>query len=769
MPGAGVLLVLLVAQETPPALQPVPFDRVRLSDSFFAPRIETNRKVTIEACLDQCEKTGRIRNFAVAGGLVEGQHEGLLYNDSDLYKVLEGIAYSLKAQPDAKLQARADAIIDQIAAAQRKDGYLDTYIQLVEPGKRWKNERDDHELYCAGHLIEAAVAYEQATGERKLLDVAIRFADCIDKEYGWGKHQEATGHEELELALMKLHRRTGEGRYLKLAQFFLDVRGKKDRGTALFGEYAQDHLPVREQSEVVGHAVRAMYLYSGMADVAAATGDRTLLAPLEKIWKDLVERKMYVTGGIGSSGANEGFTKPYDLPNDTAYCETCAAIGMALWNHRMFLLTRDMRYADILEREVYNNVPAGVSLSGDRFFYDNPLASRGDNERVPWFDCSCCPTNIVRFLPAMGERIYAVSKSDLYVILYAASTAEVEVAGTKVRIAQETDYPHSGQIRITVDPEKPARFALHLRIPGWCVNWGAGVPREPPQAPHPAESRDYVTDRTWTSGDFVVLNLDMPPRRIHADWAVEADRGCVALARGPIVYVLEAADNGGHAQNLVLPSKSELEPGFEPSLISTATAIRAQGEALLAGYPRRTVTEPRELIAIPYCLWANRGKSEMIVWIPETAKVAEFAGVGSTAEQNGVHLLASHCWPGDTLRALNDGKLPKSSADESIPRMTFWSHRGTEEWVEMVFEKPRLLSSCRVIWFDDTGRGSCRVPESAQLLVLTEGKWSKPIAIGVAKDVDNRAVFAPIEAEAVLLQVHLAKDFSAGILEWQVE
>ncbi|HEV8111348.1 MAG TPA: glycoside hydrolase family 127 protein [Planctomycetota bacterium] len=768
-----MLLALVLALQAQtlaePALVPVPFQRVRVTDSFFAPRIATNRKVTIETCLAKCEETGRIRNFAVAGGLEEGKHEGLLFNDSDLYKVLEGIGYALASAPDPALEKRVDAIVAKIAAAQREDGYLDTYFQLVEPENRWKKEKDGHELYCAGHLIEAAIAYEQATGKRQLLDVAIRFADCIDKEYGWKKHQEATGHEELELALAKLFRRTGEKRYLELAKFFLDVRGKKDRGTALFGEHAQDHAPVREQSEVVGHAVRAMYLYCGMADVAAATGDATLLAPLTRIWDDLVGKKMYATGGIGSSASNEGFTKAYDLPNDTAYCETCAAIGMALWNHRMFLATRDTKYADVLEREVYNNVPAGVSLSGDRFFYDNPLASDGSHERVPWFDCSCCPTNVVRFLPAMGERVYATSGSDLYVILYAASTADVEISGKKVRITQETDYPRSGHIRIRVDPEEPVQFALHLRIPKWCESWGAVLPRDPP-IPDPVEkSGDYVIDRPWRLGDFLVLDLQMPPRRVHADRAVDADRGRVALARGPIVYAFEAADNGGHARNLVLPPKAELEPGFEPTFLSAATAIRARGEALQAGYPIRRATAPCDLIAIPYCLWANRGKNEMVVWIPESASLAEYPGVGATLEHDGVHLSASHCWHSDTLLALVDGRVPQSTTDDSVPRMTFWDHRGTEEWIEMRFDQARSISSSRVRWFDDTGRGRCRVPQSAQLALLVEGRWRVAGNVGLERDVDNKTEFMRVEVSGVRLDLQLAKDFSAGVLEWQIE
>jgi DUF1680 family protein len=750
---AAALLVLALQA---PRLEPVAFRRVHLADGFFAPRIEANRKVTIEACLAKCEETGRIRNFAVAGGLETGKHEGLLFNDSDVYKVIEGVAYTLAGAPDPVLEKRTDAIVEKIAAAQREDGYLDTYFQLVEPENRWKKEKDGHELYCAGHLIEAAVAYEQATGKRKLLDVAVRFADCIGKEYGWGKHQEATGHEELELALMKLFRRTGEKRFLELAKFFLDVRGKKDRGTPLFGEYAQDHLPVREQTQVVGHAVRAMYLYCGMADVAAATGDATLLAPLVRIWNDLVGTKMYATGGIGSSAANEGFTRGYDLPNDTAYCETCAAIGMALWGHRMFLATGETRYADVLEREVYNGVPSGVSLSGDRFFYENPLASRGDRERVPWFDCSCCPSNVVRFLPAMGERLYATTSSEVHAILYAASTAEIDLGGKSVRLAQVTDYPRSGDVRFKVGAAAPIRFALCLRVPDWCEAAsvepaGSAVRRKKPG------NDEIVVEREWKDGDAVLLHLAMPPRRVHADPNVVADHGRVALARGPVVYALEAADNADRALAVCLPPDAKVEEGFEPGLLGGTTVLRAK-------------TKPADLVAIPYCLWANRDPGAMLVWIAEEPGLAETLALRMRAMQNGVRLDASHCWRTDTLLALNDGVLPKSSADESIPRLTFWDHKGTKEWVEMEFESTRAVHAVRVYWFDDTGHGGCRTPASARVLVRDGETWREVAgSLPVLPDRWNPAEFPPATTGAVRIEVALRPGFSAGILEWQVE
>jgi DUF1680 family protein len=767
-----LLALLLQAQAPGPAqtqgLAPVPFQNVKITDAFFAPRIETNRKVTIPACLDQCESTGRIRNFDVASGKVEGKHEGLLFNDSDVYKVLEGAAYALKSAPDPVLEKRVDAIVDSIAAAQREDGYLDTWFQLVEPDMKWKKEREGHELYCAGHLIEAGVAYAAATGKTKLLDVGRRFADAIDREYGPKRHQEATGHEELELALVKLWKATGEKRYLDLASFFVEVRGKKDRGTALFGEYAQDHLPVRDQPEVVGHAVRATYLYCGMADVAAATGDSTLLAPLVRFFDDVTGKKMYVTGGIGSSGSNEGFTRAFDLPNETAYCETCAAVGMALWAHRMFLSTGETRYADVLEREVYNNVPAGVSASGNRFFYDNPLASRGDAERVPWFECACCPPNVARFLPSIGERMYAVGSREIHVLLYAQSTAELELSGRKVKIEQQTEYPRSGNVRIVVTPTGRMAFALHLRVPGWCSK--ATVEPATDAVRHQANPGDeFVFDRPWKAGDSVVLNLEMPPRRIRADPAVEADRGRVALAKGPVVFALEGVDHLGSVLNLSLPADAEIAEAFDARLGGT-TVLKAKGVAAFAKNPFERSTRPADLLAIPYALWANRGKGEMVVWIPEDPALADVPGGGVALVRGGDRLSASHCGRGDTLAALDDSRLPRSSSDGSIPRLTFWDHKGTKEWIQIELGAPKRIRSTRVYWFDDDPKGGCRTPAAARVLVRTGDSWRIAAPeLGVEKDRFNVASFPPVETSAVRVEVDLRPGASAGVLEWRIE
>ena len=773
--GTAALLASLAApaQEVSPmpdTLQAVSFEKVSIEDRFWLPRIRTNREVTLEANLAKCAETGRLRNFAVAGGLVEGEFEGRRYNDSDVYKVLEGAAYTLAQERDPELEVRIDEIIDWIAAAQGEDGYLNTYYTLVKPDRRWMEIDHGHELYCAGHLIEAAVAYRRATGKEKLLEVAARFADCIDREFGPGKRQDPPGHEELELALVKLAEECGEERYAKLAAFFLDRRGQAEGRERLFGEYCQDHRPVREQERVVGHAVRAMYLYSGMADVARHTGDASLLDPLLRIWDDVTRHQMYVTGGIGSSASNEGFTRPFDLPNDTAYCETCAAIGMGLWNHRMALLTREARFADLMERELYNNVLSGVSLSGDRFFYQNPLGSKGDRERVPWFDCSCCPTNVVRYVPGVGGRVYARDEGTVYVLLYVQSSAVIGSGRTPVaRIRQRTDYPWSGKVEIEAETSGP----VHLRIPDWC------------EEPRVLEKNGEMRTHEGLAGQWLLhwvpegvgthrirLDLAMEPRRVHADERVAADRGRVALRYGPMIYALEGIDHGGHARNLVLPPEAELSAEWREDLLGGCVVLRAEGIAV-DEVDGEVVETPTELTAIPYCLWNNREKGEMVVWIPESAELAELPGEAGKARQGGAVLSASHTWGGDSLLALNDGELPEQSDDHSLPRHTFWDHKGTAEWLQYGWRGERELSRSRVYWFDDTGRGGCRVPQAWRLLVRAGDDWREVRllegqAFTTKLDAFNEVLFEPVATDAIRMEVRLREGFSGGVLEWEV-
>ncbi|WP_276358062.1 glycoside hydrolase family 127 protein [Cohnella caldifontis] len=593
--------------------QPVPFTKVSIEDAFWRPRLETLNEVTIKACLAQCEATGRISNFAKAGGRMEGPFEGIYFNDSDVYKVLEGVAYLLMSNRDSELEAETDRIIDFIASAQEPDGYLCTYFTLAAPDKKW-TDMEKHEMYNGGHLIEAAVAYYEATGKRKLLDAACRLADHYDRVFGPGKRHWVEGHEEIELALVKLYRVTHEERYWKLALWLLEERGhgygqgeiweKEEWGPA----YCQDDVPVRDIERVTGHAVRAMYLYTAMADVVHASGDPAYVEALHRVWAHTVERNMYVTGGIGPSRHNEGFTRDYDLPNETAYCETCAAIAMAFWNHRMNLLFGDARYADVVEREMYNGALAGISLSGDKFFYVNPLASKGDHHRVEWFGTSCCPTNLVRYLPSIGQYAYARTGDGLAVNQFLNGEAEFAIGdGLNVKLSQKTNYPWDGRIELTVHPERAANFAVRLRVPGWCRGYRLEVCGAPISGAEALTDRGYlVLDRRWSPGDSVVLELDMPVEAVRARAEVEADRGRIAIQRGPIVYCVEQADNPDLTYDaFALSAREPLIVRHRPELLGGVTVLMGRAE------------DGKPCLLVPYYAWDNREKGFMQVWIRE--------------------------------------------------------------------------------------------------------------------------------------------------------
>ncbi len=624
------------------ALMPVPFTNVRMEDEFWRPRIDVNHDVTVGHCLDWCESTGRISNFAKAAGLMDGKFEGIYFNDSDVYKVLEGAAHALALRDDPVLDRRVDAVIEKIAAAQDDYGYLNTYYTLVEPNQRWTNLRVRHELYCAGHLIEAGVAHYEAMGKRTLLDVAIRFADLIDSIFGPNKRHGVPGHEEIELALVKLHRMTGEERYLRLAEFFVEERGRPN-GRELYGESLQDHLPIREQTEIVGHAVRAMYLYSAVADLAGINGDAGYFNAMDRIWNDLTGQKMYITGGIGVWDHHEGFSRGYDLPNEKAYAETCASIALALWAHRLNSLYADARYADLLERVLYNGILSGVSLDGDKFLYVNPLASHGPEtfntsggkegeskqHRQHWFRCACCPSNVVRFIPQVGGFAYAHDEKDIYVNLYVASHAEIPLSENRISIRQETAYPWDETIKLTIEPENTETFGVLLRIPGWCDN--ARLKVNGHKIDKPLMEHGYARiERQWSAGDAIELRLPMPVRRIQSHPNVLPNMGRIALQRGPLVYCLEGIDNGGRVMDISLPDNSRLRAKYKPNLLGGAVVIEGKGlRRIDRGDPDRLYrdafyeTEKQKVMAIPYCLWDNRKPGEMVVWIPRHPSLSE--------------------------------------------------------------------------------------------------------------------------------------------------
>lgn len=625
-------------------LQSVDFSHVTITDAFWKPKQEKVATATLAACIFQTEqKTGRIRNFEKAARRKGEKHEGIYYDDSDVYKALEAIAYSLKNRPDVKLEQKADEWIDKIAAAQEPDGYLNTYYTLTGLDKRWL-DMEKHEDYCAGHLIEAAIAYYQTTGKRKLLDVAIRFADHIDNTFRVPNRHWVSGHQEIELALMKLYHLTGNDRYLKLADWYLDQRGRgygkgviwkdgKDDG------YCQDTLPVKEQTEITGHAVRAMYLYTGAADVAAVTHDPGYMQAMKTVWKDVVYRNMYVTGGIGTARkSNEGFSEDYDLPNAAAYCETCASVGMVLWNQRMNSMTGESQYIDVLERSLYNGALDGLSLSGDRFFYGNPLASTSagaalqEPGRSEWFGTACCPSNIARLVASLGSYLYGVSDKGIWVNLYVASSASLKVGKSDVSLRVESDYPWSGNVKLALDPARNTPFALRLRIPGWAKN--VAVPgdlyRFADTSPSKIdvllngkpvryrEEKGYaVLEREWKKGDVIELTLPMPVRRVAARAEVKDNRNRLALQRGPLVYCVEGADNPGKVWNFILPPTTELTAQSHKVLDEPVIAIRAQVQAVEpAGDGLSLQMQPWTLTAIPYYTWANRDNYEMQVWLP---------------------------------------------------------------------------------------------------------------------------------------------------------
>ena len=610
-------------------LQAIPFTHVRIEDAFWAPRRAANRDISLPLSLDKLAEAHNLGNLELAAaGATEG-FIGPVFADSDVYKALEAVAYSLATDPDPGLEGRLDAIIALIVAAQRPDGYLNTAYQVSRGlDKRWTNLRDDHELYCAGHLFEAAVAHFQAIGKRTLLDVAIKFADHIDSVFGDGpgKRPGYPGHPEIELALVKLWRVTGEQRYFDLARFFVVSRGSaffaEEHGTPreeYQGEYWQDHRPILEHSSIVGHAVRAGYLYAAAVDVAAETGNAALLEMTERVWDRTVSQRMYVTGGIGSSAHNEGFTGDYDLPNLTAYQETCASVAMMLWSQRLNLVTGEAKYADILELALYNGFLAGVSLDGSRYFYVNPLASDGQHHRQEWFGCACCPPNVTRTLASLGSYAYAASDKGFWVNLYIQGGARVEIGGQTVSLDVATDYPWDGKVKITVNLGADAAFVLRLRVPAWCEAAQVQV-NGTPLPDTPADKGYLVLDRAWTAGDVVDLDLTMPVRRIAAHPLVAEDRGCLALARGPLVYCVEDCDLPVPASALALPAYAEMteQTEFFGGILTLTGTGEASAEQQWPGGLYRTAAPPVPIpvTAVPYYAWDNRAPGGMRVWIP---------------------------------------------------------------------------------------------------------------------------------------------------------
>ena len=809
-------------------VHPVPFTAVHFTHGLLHERQANNAAVTLSFALDQCESSGRLKNFDLAAEVMRRRAAGETnfqikpptkypFDDTDVYKALEGAAFCLRLQPDATLSNRVEQFIQHVAAAQESDGYLYTFRTMHpdSPGHGWigkqrweKDPQLSHELYNLGHLYEAGFAHAQATGSRSLLDICLQSAELLQKDFGDGEPRISPGHQVVEMGLAKLYRQTGDRRWLNLVKFFLDNRGSGS-------EYSQDHKPVIEQDKAVGHAVRANYLYSGMADYAALSGDQRYLAAITKIWDNVVGTKLHLTGGCGALASGEAYGKDYELPS-RCYNETCAAVAFLFWNHRMFLMTGDAKYMDVFERTLYNGALSGVSLSGDRFFYPNPLEYDGSAKnnhgfagRAEWFGCACCPPNVLRTLASLGDYAYATQADKLFVNLYAQGEATATVASNKVKLEQTTEYPWNGKIKLRVTPEKPGEFTLCLRIPGWVdgkplpsdlytyddstpAKWtlkvngkkieirGSGRESAPTRpeasksrfASAAAESGFATITRVWKSGDIVALDLPMPVRRVAGNPKIAATRNQVALERGPIVYALEGVDNNGSIFDTVLPASAKITPEHCDNLLGGVTVLKIDGaERAVRNDAGKLETKPAKLLAIPYATWANRGLAPMAVWLARDAATARPTPKPTLASQ--AKVTVSFARGGMSLAPINDQLVPQNFTDGFAPNFDFWPHKGTAEWVAYEFLQPVTVKSVCVSWFDDTGAGECRLPASWRVLYRSaEGKWEPLKNTGdysIRKRDPVKVAFDAVTTQALRLEVQLPRDFSAGLYEWEVE
>ncbi|RFM28572.1 glycoside hydrolase family 127 protein [Deminuibacter soli] len=789
---AGLALFCAVgatAQQRDYPIQPVAFTAVHFTDHFWGPKVNINADVTIPYLLEMCRENGRIDNFLrAAKKLNDGKMTVYPFDDTDLFKAIEGASYSLQVKKDPALEKYLDSLIAIIGAAQEPDGYLYTFRTMNAPkphewiGKeRWKNDPMlSHELYNAGHLFDAAVAHYQATGKTALLNIALKYADLLVATFGPGKEQEYPGHQIVETGLVKLYRVTGEKKYLDLAKFFLDVRGPN--GDA----YHQSNKKVVDQHVAEGHAVRAAYMYSGMADIAALTGDQRYLMAIDDIWKDVAEKKLYITGGIGATGNGEAFGGDYDLPNMSAYAETCASIANVYWNNRMFLLHGDAKYIDVLERTLYNGVLAGVSLSGNRFFYPNPLASMGQHERSAWFDCACCISSMSRFLPSVAGYVYAQDNNNLYINLFASNKATLHLSNGSVSLHQQTEYPWQGRVAVTLDTVANAGFTLRIRIPGWVkeqpvpgnlYRFAAVKEQQVPVTINGhivayKEEKGYaVLQHNWKNGDVITIDFPMQVQKVIARDAVKADAGRFAFQYGPVVYCLESKDNADSTvQNITVDTASAVQVQYVSNLLNGVTTLTTNGTALthIAG-SEAAVAKPVTVTAIPYYAWCNRGAADMEVWIPYRASLAVAKPLPAIASKSRVtvSLKNKRVW-----HALNDQYVPASSADNSGLYLHFWPAKDTTEWAQYDFDKPYTISQSKVYWYDDGPWGGCRLPASWKLYYKKDGTWvpvSNTTPYNTQKDQYNAVQFQPVTTTALRLEIQLPQNNSSGIHEWSVE
>ena len=778
-------------------ITPVPFTSVKVTPgTFWGQRLEASRNTTIPLAFSKCESEGRYKNFENAAQHLKDPSKvfkvngvGYSFDDTDPYKTIEGASYILQTYPDKKLRAYVDSVIDIIATAQEPDGYLYT-ARTQNPAdphhwagdRRWVKEEDlSHELYNLGHMVEGAVAHWQATGSTKFLDIARRYADVVCKEVGPNPGQACVvpGHQIAEMALCRLYLATGEKKYLDEAKFLLDYRGK----TQIKQEYSQSHKPVVDQNEAVGHAVRAAYMYAGMADVAALTGDKSYIDAIDCIWDNIVTKKLYITGGIGATSSGEAFGKNYELPNMSAYCETCAAIGNVYVNYRLFLLHGESKYFDVLERTLYNGLISGVSLQGDGFFYPNPLESMGQDQRQAWFGCACCPSNISRFIPSLPGYVYAVKDKDVYVNLFLSNKSELTVGKKTVALSQQTNYPWDGDITITIDKNTVGEFALKIRIPGWVK--GKVVPSDlysytdgkrlgyrvsvNNQELYP-EIRDYITiDRKWKKGDKVQIHFDMEPRVVRANNKVEADRGMVAIERGPLVYCAEHPDNDFDIFSALVNQEPQFQFGKTEIAGTSVVTLTTDAQTLEFNKQGKLLVKDQTLTLIPYYAWCHRGSGKMRVWLSQDLRATTPTQPATLASQSKV----SSGSKVPAISSINDRLVPKDENDRSMPYTHWWPKKGGTEWLSYEFPAEATVQSCTVYWFDDAPWGGCRVPKSWRILYQdAQGQWQPvtdadhyPTTKGAACTVN----FSPVKTKALRLEVTQPDDFSSGLFEWSVK
>lgn len=794
---AGFLLLIagpaLAQDKQDYPITPVPFSKVIIEDDFWLPKIRTNHDVTIPIAIQKSRETGRIDNFKIAGGLQEGQFcSQYPFDDSDVYKIIEAASYSLQTFPDAKLEANIDSLIYFIGEAQEDDGYLYTTRTIGKNvhewagSKRWEMVHElSHELYNLGHMYEAAVAHYTATGKRSLLDIAIKSADLVCQEFGEGEGQiaDVPGHQEIEIGLVKLYRATNDERYLNQAKFFLDIRGRQGVGNPK--KYDQSHIPVTQQSEAVGHAVRGAYMWTAMADIAAITGDVAYMEAIDRIWHDVVDGKYYINGGIGATNHGEAFGESYQLPNMSAYCETCAAVGNAFWNHRMFLMTGDSKFIDVLERSMYNNILDGVSQSGDHFFYPNPLASYGQHERQEWFGCACCPPNVARFLPSMPGYIYAQQDTDVYVNLYISSETTFDVAGKSLNIMQESGFPFEGNVKLTVTAKDPVGVKLKLRVPGYVMDrpvpsdlYSYVGPKSEPfkmringrPFPYTIDEKGYVNvEHVWKNLNSIQLDFPFDVKKVKANDMVTADTGRVAIERGPILYCAEWPDNPYEKVLSLVLDESEPLSEKRSNVLGGTYIIKGKAKMAAAKLDGSVmISKSNALTLIPYHLWNNRGAGEMTVWLPTQASGAQPVPAPTIARTSKV----SASVDSKSIIALNDQLYPANSNDHSVPYLHWWPKKATTEWVEFYFTETKAVSKVKVYWYDDGPDGGCRIPASWKIQYRLIKEWRDVVPKGeypITKDDWDSMEFFSVKTDALRIMVELPKDYATGLYEVVIE